>query len=919
MTTGLLLIVQMILYHMTAAAVYNYNETSEVIIYEPDPTFLSGFRNIVDKDFIIGGLFPVYDCRGSDLEDLEMLEAMLFAVDRINSDMNLLPNLTIGYDVRDSCNSEIIGLNEALGFELDYDRANNISFLGIVGPAYTSVTHSVATLLSLQIIEIPLISYASTDAALSNKDLYGYLLRTIPSDTLQTNAMVDLVSYFGWEYVSVIFDDNDYGVSASNAFIDTAMENNTICIDAKIDIPSPRTNETETIAEAVNSLLKSKATGVVVFTDEDTILELFKELNKTNSTRKFVWIASDRWANSHLVLENFTEIARGMYAFQRHIDHIKEFDNYFSQLTLSTNIRNPFFHDPQYNGIYYHLYCNKEGSGSGSESGSGVEYDCPDDLTAEPGYSQGDNVSHVIDAVYAFAHALQNFLDLSCDHPIRWNRTAQQCDGMRFALTGGNLLYFLYSVAFTGIQNHVVSFDKNGDPSGAYEISNLQINESGQYEYVSVGFWNSAYKEKALIMSNTDGIEKVISRCSDPCSEGMIVSVTNQNCPSCIECIPCVGPTYSTNTTAKNCSLCRDNHWGNEPLTGSTHCVPVKVQHLDFSSGWSIVSMCIATIALIILTAISVIFVFYWQTPVVKSSGREQMIMLLVGIGICCVLTYVVVAPPSTTVCVFQRIDVWFWFSLAFGALLVKIIRVARIFYSIKSSVKRPPLTDPIHQVLFTIAIVSFQLLLVLIGLIVDHPVVKRDPDVVITNFNQTGNAPEIVETCQQPHTAILVLSLIYNSSLIIGCTILGLMTMGFPDNFNEAKHVMFTSFTLVVVWVLFIPVYLYTEDEFRPGVLALGIILSAVALMAGIFFPRVFIIIFQRHKNTQEYLSKQATGTTQSTNFSSAFQRSKTLITYGHAKLNSLDIIKIHVGMKSLLIVQIMKFHVTILRPCLR
>ena len=152
----------------------------------------------------------------------------------------------------------------------------------------------------------------------------------------------------------------------------------------------------------------------------------------------------------------------------------------------------------------------------------------------------------------------------------------------------------------------------------------------------------------------------------------------------------------------------------------------------------------------------------------VKSSGREQMVMLLAGIGICCVLTYVVVAPPSTPVCVFQRIDVWFWFSLAFGALLVKIIRVARIFYSIKYSAKRPPLTNSIYQVIFTIAIVSFQLLLVLIGLIVDHPVVKRDPDVVITSLNQTGNAPEVVETCQQPHIAILVLSLIYNSSLII-------------------------------------------------------------------------------------------------------------------------------------------------------
>ena len=868
MTVGLLFILQMILYHMAAAAVYNYNETSEEILYEPNPAFLSGFRNITDKDFIIGGLFPVYDCTDSDLEDLEMLEAMLFAIDRINSDMSLLPGLTIGYDVRDSCNDEIIGLIEALDFSLQYDPlipGDTRVFLGIVGPAYTTVTHSIATLLSIEIIQIPLISYGSTDAALSNKDLYEYLLRTIPSDNLQTDAMVDLVSYFGWEYVSVIFNDNDFGDSASNAFIDAVMERG-ICVDAKIGIPLlEESGANGTIKEAIQTLMKSTASVVVAFTDNDTISALFEELHSINSTRKFVWMASDKWASSHLVRDKFPEIVKGMYGFQLHIDHIREFNDYFSQLTPSTNIRNPLFRDY----IYRHIYCD-------FGPGSGIY--CPNDLTAEPDYSQGDNVPHVIDAVYVFAHALQNFLNYNCDSPIRWNRYTQQCDGMKNKLNGQNLLGYLHNVTFNGIRNHDVSFDKNGDPSGAYEISNLQINESGQYEYVPIGFWNSAYKEKALMLNNTDGIEKVISRCSDPCSEGMIVSITNQNCPLCFECIPCVGPTYSMNSTVKNCSKCRDNHWGNNPLTGSTHCVPVKVQHLDFSSGWSIVSMCIATIALIILAAIIVIFIINWQTPVVKSSGREQMIMLLVGIGICCVLTYVVVAPPSTTVCVFQRIDVWFWFSLAFGALLVKIIRVARIFYSIKYSTKRPPLTDPIHQVIFTIAIVSFQLLLVLIGLIVDHPVVKRDPDVVITNFNQTGNAPEIVETCQQPHTAILVLSLIYNSSLIIGCTILGLMTMGFPDNFNEAKHVMFTSFTLVVVWVLFIPVYLYTEDEFRPGVLALGIILSAVALMAGIFFPRVFIIIFQRHKNTQEYLSKQATGTTQLTNFPVTFQQSKTL-----------------------------------------
>ena len=82
---------------------------------------------------------------------------------------------------------------------------------------------------------------------------------------------------------------------------------------------------------------------------------------------------------------------------------------------------------------------------------------------------------------------------------------------------------------------------------------------------------------------------------------------------------------------------------------------------------------------------------------------------------------------------------------------------------------------------IFTIVIVSFQLFLVLIGLIVDHPVVKRDPEVVTTDLSYTGNAPEIIETCVQPYTAILVLSLIYNSILIIGCTVM--YHLGFDNN----------------------------------------------------------------------------------------------------------------------------------------
>ena len=391
-------------------------------------------------------------------------------------------------------------------------------------------------------------------------------------------------------------------------------------------------------------MLNSKASIVIVFTDELTILALFEELSKVNSAHKFVWIANSRCARSSSVHDSFPEMARQFFGFlPRHTEFVKEFYDYFSQLTSSMNIRNPFFQD----NIFYQTYCKFEGS----------TFDCPDYLTDDPSYSQNEFVPFVIDAVYVFAHALQNFLNDNCDSPLRWNHTTQQCDGMKLNLTGKNLLEYLYNVNFNGIQNRNVSFDENGDPSGVYEITNLQRKDNGEYEYVAVGIWNSAM-ETSLILNSTSRNEKIVSRCSKPCAEGMVRSISNLNCLSCFECIRCVGTTYSMNSSGTNCSLCSDNHWGNNPLSGSTHCVPIKVQHLDYNSEWSITSMCIASITLIILAIITVIFVMTWNTPVVKSSGREEMVILLIGIKACCFLTYIIVGPPSTGVCVFQRIGV---------------------------------------------------------------------------------------------------------------------------------------------------------------------------------------------------------------------------------------------------------------------
>src|ERR1700692_3888414 len=64
---------------------------------------------------------------------------------------------------------------------------------------------------ALQPFQIPQISYSSTAAILSDKTKYTYFSRVVPSDSLQSEAMIDVVSALGWTYVNILYDEGAYG------------------------------------------------------------------------------------------------------------------------------------------------------------------------------------------------------------------------------------------------------------------------------------------------------------------------------------------------------------------------------------------------------------------------------------------------------------------------------------------------------------------------------------------------------------------------------------------------------------------------------------------------------------------------------------------------------------------------------------
>ncbi|XP_044059715.1 extracellular calcium-sensing receptor-like isoform X3 [Siniperca chuatsi] len=159
-------------------------------------------------DVVLGGLFEVHftsvfpertftsepqqpSCKGFDTLGFRHTMTMAFAIDEVNKNSNLLPNVTLGYSLYDNCGALVIGFSGALSlasgreeqFLLQENCLGTPPVLGIVGDSYS--TFSIATSNVLGLYKLPIVSYFSTCSCLSDRQRFPSFFRTIPSDAFQ--------------------------------------------------------------------------------------------------------------------------------------------------------------------------------------------------------------------------------------------------------------------------------------------------------------------------------------------------------------------------------------------------------------------------------------------------------------------------------------------------------------------------------------------------------------------------------------------------------------------------------------------------------------------------------------------------------------------------------------------------------------
>ncbi|CAF2399975.1 unnamed protein product [Rotaria sp. Silwood2] len=848
----------------------------------------------------LGGLFPVHEYGNprepcgviSEFRGIQRLEAMLFAIEQINNDTSLLPGIELGALILDTCSDDNYAVEQSLGFVISRltstsckcvnaslsESPHNDNVFGVVGATLSSVSVHVANLLRL--FQLPQISYASTTPKLSEPS-FEYFARTVPSDSNQARAIVDILQRLNFTYVNTIYSHGDYGEGGFREFrrllkaSTTADDDlniiqkklNRICIaDEQRLYRDASIQDIKVILQTMFDRVKSdvQVRVYVLFLTKEDARKLLQAIKLFNGTHRPILIASDAWGKESSVVINgeTDEIAVGALTLELVSIQPENFDRYFNSLKpdlpderihKNTNNKNSKIissRNPWFNEFWEHRFgCSLT-----------ISSTCINHQLNETNWDS--KLQFIVDATYVFAHALHEYLNctlFSC--PPSTSLTD---------IDGKKLFQLILEKTFFMPDSRQIQFNAERFVPGHYriynyrrsnEISSLSDTITSPYEYVSIGEWKIDRNQNGKLNLNIDSIvwpgtntndisllsSKTIpiSRCSEPCRVGEFHQFQGDSC--CWVCTSCNETSIVIGfEDQEHCEPCPFGYW---PTQNRTSCYKLKETSIELLSVIALVPISLSIIGNILTLYVVILFYQKRQTPIVKASGKELCFIMLGGIHLCYLMTFPIILRQHIITCIIQRLGIGLAFSMMYAALLTKTNRIARIFESTKKKGRlRPQYISPRSQVAICSCLIMVQLLLSLLWLAYERPYV-----------DMIAYERLIILKCHMNKYSFLF-SLSYNVLLVLICTMYAVRTRKVPENFNETKFIGFTCYTTCILWLAFLPIYFTAHETGRHQVhiatLCVTLSLCATVALACLFSPKVYIILLHPEKNMR--LTKQ-------------------------------------------------------------
>uniref|UniRef100_A0A4W4FZT8 G-protein coupled receptors family 3 profile domain-containing protein n=1 Tax=Electrophorus electricus TaxID=8005 RepID=A0A4W4FZT8_ELEEL len=773
----------------------------------------------MDGDIIIGGIFPFHS--SWEIKDLSYLfsQSLMFAIEEINNSSSLLPGVSLGYKIYDTCSSTAVGVQVAMALVNGNEKSfsNEVckkpaQVQAIIGETYSSVSMAVA--MSIGPFSIPLISHCATCECLSDKRKYPSFLRTIPSDYHQSRAIAEMVRHFGWTWVGAIRRDDDYGNSGMAAFTEVA-EQLGICLE--YSLPFFRTYSQRKVLRIIEQIKSSTSRVIVGFVDAWDLEMLLDTLFEHNITG-YQWVGTEAWIFDPVLAtmdkHNTLQGAIGLAMPKTEVTGLKDF--ILNLIPLKSAVRN----DSEDS-----LIC------TGEEKLSEMDNTFTD-MSLMPYFS------NVYKGVYAIAHALHDHLD--CKDTCHKN---MQPDPLTF-------LEQLKMVRFKTKEGEEVYFDKNGDPAARYEVINWQTSKEQKHEFVTIGLYDSTFPVNSRLSLNMPSIlwaknsNKVpTSVCSENCPPGTRKAVQKGKPVCCFDCIPCAEGEISNMTDSIKCEQCYEDSWSN---LQRDECIKKDTEYLSYVETMGILLTAVSIIGAFMTLAILVLFYRYKNTPIVKANNSELSFLLLFSLTLCFLCSLTFIGQPSEWSCMLRHTAFGITFVLCISCVLGKTIVVLMAFRATLPGSNVMKWFGPVQQRLSVITFTLIQVIICMLWLTTSPPFPFK---------NLKCYKEKIILECHLGSSIGFWAVLGYIGVLALLCFVLAFLARKLPDNFNEAKFITFSMLIFCAVWITFIPAYVSSPGKFTVAVEIFAILASSFALLFCIFLPKCYIIILKPEKNNKKQL----------------------------------------------------------------
>ncbi|XP_075056566.1 extracellular calcium-sensing receptor-like [Mixophyes fleayi] len=794
-------------------------------------------------------------CTGFHIRYYRDVLGFIFAIDEINNSLDLLPNVTLGFSLLDSCMSEPRAVGGSLSL-LSGVRSSFPGFdchihslmVGIVGERVSALSLPIAQILG--VLHYPQISHGATLSALSNKINFPSFLRTVPSNRFQSVAFTQLIDQFGWTWVGMLVVDNDVGQQGGQA-IQAGIERSGGCVAflEKIHL----SYSIRQVKRVVQTIKESSVNVIILHSPEVHVRALLDAMFDEGVTEKNLISSASFGLSPGLFSKKAWKVLNGTIGFIAKTGAMPGFDEVLHKLHPIGNSTYPFIR------LFWETAFNCRWSSGDIEHNTSIAPDIKENVLCTGAENFGETISllfetndlsytyHVYLAVYAYAHTLHSLLGCLTKEKDYSNNGA--CANIR-DVRPWKVLQYLKKTSFHTKSEETVKFNTDGDVPVSYDIINIQILDN-RFNLVKVGRFDpeSKWGDKltlniSAVLWNDHFSHVPVAVCSNSCHPGHRRALRQGEPICCYDCVPCSVGEMANDTDADKCLRCPSDQWSSEE---KDRCVARVIEFLSYEEplGIILVTMVITFSALTL--CILVIFIKHQETPIVKATNRELSYSLLVSLILCFLCCLVFIGQPSTFSCLWRQILFSVVFSISISSVLAKTIMVILAF-------KATRLNSPLRRWLGPTIPRNIVGLSLTLQIIICSLWLCNYPPFPTLNTDLKSN--KIIIECNEGHKVFFYMALGFLGFLAMVSFLAAFLARNLPGSFNEAKLIAFSMLVFCSVWISFIPAYLSTSGKYTVAVQIFTILASSAGLLTCIFLPKCYIILLRPEKNSREHLA---------------------------------------------------------------